>query len=147
MSASDVQKLREATGAGIMDCKKALEEAGGDFNKALQIIAEKGILKAEKKGERATGAGLLHSYIHSGRIGVLLDIRCETDFVARTDNFQNLAHELAMHIAAMAPESVEVLMSQEYVRDSKIKIDELIKKTIAVLGENIRVERFCRYEI
>ncbi len=147
MNANEVQKLREQSGAGIMDCKRALEEAGGDFDKALKIIEKSGISKAEKKSSRATSAGLLHSYIHSGRIGVLLDIRCETDFVAKTDNFQTLAHELAMHIAAMAPESVDALLNQEYVRNSSQKIDELVKKSITQLGENIKVERFCRYEL
>lgn len=142
-----VQKLREMTGAGVMECKRALEESGGDFDKAKAIIHEHGLTKAEKKGERLTGAGLLHSYIHNGRVGVLLEIRCETDFVARNDSFKELAHNLAMHIAAMNPLNVEELFSQKYIKDDTLNIENLIKATIAKIGENIRIERFCRYEI
>lgn len=130
-----------------MDCKRALEEASGDFNRALKIIEEKGILKSEKKSDRATNAGLIEPYIHGERIGVLLDIRCETDFVARTEDFKKLSHEIAMHIAAMSPESVDVLLKQDYIRDPGATIDELIRKAIAKLGENIKIERFCRYEL
>lgn len=142
-----VQKLRELTSAGVMDCKKALEEAGGDFDKAKAIIHERGLVKAERKGERATGSGLLHSYIHNERVGVLLELRCETDFVARNDSFKELAHNLAMHIAAMNPYDTEKLMAQNYIKDDSINIEELIKLTIAKIGENIKVEKFCRYEI
>ena len=142
-----VQKLRELTSAGVMECKKALEEAGGDFEKAKIIIHERGLVKAERKGNRSTGAGLLHSYIHNERVGVLLELRCETDFVARNDAFKELAHNLAMHIAAMNPFSAEELLSQNYIKDDSINIEELIKLTIAKVGENIKVEKFCRYEI
>lgn len=142
-----VQKLRELTSAGVMDCKKALEEAGGDFDKAKAIIHERGLVKAERKGERATGSGLLHSYIHNERVGVLLELRCETDFVARNESFKELAHNLAMHIAAMNPYDAEKLMAQNYIKDDSINIGELIKLTIAKTGENIKVEKFCRYEI
>lgn len=142
-----VQKLRELTSAGVMDCKKALEKAGGDFDKAKAIIYERGLVKAERKGERATGSGLLHSYIHNERVGVLLELRCETDFVARNESFKELAHNLAMHIAAMNPYDIEKLMAQNYIKDDSINIGELIKLTIAKTGENIKVEKFCRYEI
>ncbi|MEK7635487.1 MAG: translation elongation factor Ts [Patescibacteria group bacterium] len=142
-----IKKLRELTSAGVMECKKALEEAGGDFDKAKAIIHERGLVKAEKKGERVTGSGLLHSYIHNERVGVLLELRCETDFVARNDSFRELAHNLAMHIAAMNPSSAEELMIQNYIKDDSINIEELIKSTIAKIGENIKVEKFCRYEI
>ena len=142
-----IRKLRELTSAGVMECKKALEEAGGDFDKAKAIIHERGLVKAEKKGERVTGAGLLHSYIHNERVGVLLELRCETDFVARNDSFKELAHNLAMHIAAMNPSSAEELMVQNYVKDESVDIEGLIKSTIAKVGENIKVEKFCRYEI
>ena len=142
-----IQKLREITDAGVMDCKRALEEAGGDFDKAIAVIHEKGITKAEKKGERTTGAGILQSYIHNERVGVLLELRCETDFVARNEIFKELARNLAMHIAAMNPESVESLMSQNYVKDEALTVEALIKSVIAKTGENIRAEKFCRYEI
>ncbi len=143
----DVKKLREATGAGVMDCQRALAEAGGDFDKAIAIIHEKGEVIFQKRKERSTGAGVLKSYIHNGRVGVLLDIRCETDFVGRSDDFQNLANEVAMQITAMSPENVEELLKQPYVKDESITVDELIKRVIAKTGENMKVERFCRYEI
>ena len=142
-----VQKLRELTSAGVMECKKALEEAGGDFEKAKIIIHKRGLAKAERKGDRSTGAGLLHSYIHNERVGVLLELRCETDFVARNESFKELAHNLAMHIAAMNPFNLEELMTQIYIKDDSINIEEFIKSTIAKIGENIKIEKFCRYEI
>lgn len=142
-----IQKLREATGAGIMACKKALEEAGSDLEKAKKILEAKGIDSAAKKSERKTGAGLLETYIHQNRIGVLLEVRCETDFVARGEQFKTLAHELAMQIAAMNPESPEELLKQEYIKDPSLKIEDLVKKEIARFGENIKVERFCRHEL
>ncbi|MEK7641022.1 MAG: translation elongation factor Ts [Patescibacteria group bacterium] len=146
-SAGDVQKLRESTGAGIMDCKKALDDAGGDFDKAVILLNERGVAKAMKKADRVTGAGLLESYLHNGRVGVLLDIRCETDFVVRSEPFRELAHNLVMHIAAMNPENVEALLQQPYVKDPALTIDVLIKGVIAKLGENIQVAKFCRYEL
>lgn len=142
-----IQKLRGETGAGVMDCKHALEEADGNFEKAKAIIREKGFAKAAKKSERETGAGHLESYIHAGRVGVLLELRCETDFVARNEKFRKLAHELAMHIAAMNPENVEELLGQPFVKDEKETVENLVKQTIAELGENIEITRFTRYEI
>lgn len=147
MSSADIQKLREITGAGMMDCKRAFDDAGGDLQKAQSLIMERGLVKAEKKADRATGAGILESYIHANRVGVLLDLRCETDFVVRSEPFKNLAHELAMHIAAMNPADANELLSQPYVKDPSLTIDQLIKNTIAIIGENMKVERFCRYEL
>lgn len=144
---TDVQKLREETGAGVMDCKKALVEAGGDFEKAKKIIAEKGIAKAASKSERATGAGLLETYIHSGRVGVLLELRVETDFVAHSEPVKQFAKDLAMHIAAMSPETVEDLLKQEFVKDPSMTIEALLTATIAKVGENMKVARFARYQI
>lgn len=143
----DVQKLREITGAGVMDCKRALDEAKGDFDAAKGIIYEKGLVKAEKKGDRETGAGLLETYIHNNRVGVLLELRCETDFVARNELFKELAHNLAMHIAAVNPSTVEELLAQNYVKDDSKTIESLIKELIGKIGENMKVEKFCRYEI
>ncbi len=147
MANGDVVKLREITGAGIMDCKRAMEEAGGDLEKAKALIMERGLVKAEKKAERATGAGILESYIHNSRVGVLLDLRCETDFVVRSDPFRALAKELVMQIAAMNPENVEALLNQEFVKDPSMKVEQLVKNTVAKVGENIKVEKFCRYEL
>ena len=143
----DIQKLRDETGAGVMECKNALEEAGGDSNKAKVIINERGLLKAEKKSERKTGAGVLESYIDNERVGVLLELRTETDFVARSKDFRELAHELAMQIAAMAPKDIDELIKQPYIKDESISVDSFIKGYIAKFGENIQVEKFCRYEL
>lgn len=143
----DIKKLREETGAGVMDCKRALEEANGDFELAKKIIFEKGFQKAETKSERKTGSGLLQTYIHNNRIGVLLELRCETDFVARSDKFNQLANELVMQIAAMNPADVNDLLDQPYIKDEKITVSELIKQYIAIIGENIKVERFCRFSL
>lgn len=142
-----IQKLREMTGAGVMECKKAMEKAGGDFDKAVSIIHEQGMVKAEGKKERMTGAGLLESYIHNERVGVLLELRCETDFVTRSKEFRELAHDLVMQIAAMNPSSVDDLLKQIYIKDETLVINDLIKRMVAKFGENIQVERFCRYEI
>ena len=142
-----IQKLRMETGAGVMDCKKALEEAGGDFEKAKAVLKEKGLAKAAKKGDRETGAGYLESYIHANRVGVLLELRCETDFVAKNEKFKELAHELAMQIAAMNPENEKELLKQPYIKDEEEIVENLIKNTVAELGENIEIARFTRYEI
>lgn len=143
----DIKKIREQTGAGVMEVKKALEEAKGDLDRAVDIIEERGLVKAEKKADRATSAGLVISYLHNDRIGVLLEIHCETDFVARLEDFRNLAHNIAMQIAAMEPESVEDLLKQDYIRDPEITIADLIKGVIAKTGENIQVTKFCRYAL
>ncbi len=147
MTADKIKDLRDKTGAGVMDIKRALEEAEGDLDKAIKIIGERGLTKADKKAERTTGAGLIFSYIHNDRIGVLLDIRCETDFVARTEDFRGLAHNVAMHIAAMAPENVTALLAEPFVKDQSVTVENLVKGLIAKLGENIRVEKFCRYAL
>ena len=146
-TAQDIRKLRELTSAGFADCKSALEEAKGDLKKAEEILKEKGIAKAAKKGDRETGSGLVESYVHGGRIGVLVELLCETDFVARTDEFKTLAHEVAMQIAAMNPENTEELLKQEYIRDGSKTIEDLVKENIAKLGENIQIGKFSRLEI
>lgn len=144
---NNIQKLRDLTGAGVMECKKALGKAKGDIEQAVRIIHERGLLKAEKKQARSTGAGLLESYIHNERIGVLLELRCETDFAAKSKDFRELAHNLAMQIAAMNPQSVDDLLKQMYIKDESLSAESLIKQVIAKVGENIKVERFCRYEL
>lgn len=119
ISLDDVKKLKELTGVGLTDAKAALTEAEGDFDKALEAMRKKGLTKAEKKGEREAREGLVDSYVHSGRIGVLVEVNCETDFVARTDDFKNLVHDVAMHIAASAPEFVSVDDVSAEARDAK----------------------------
>ena len=143
----DVQKLRERTGAGVMECKRALERAHGDLDQAVQFIHEAGVVLAATKGSRETGAGALAAYVHNERVGVLLELRCETDFVARSEPFRKLAHEITMQIAAMNPADVKEFLAQNYVKDESLTIEALLKTTIAKIGENIRIEKFCRYEI
>ena len=144
---NNIQKLRDITGAGVMECKKAMEEAMGDIEQAVRIIHERGLLKAEKKQARSTGAGLLESYVHNERIGVLLELRCETDFAAKSKDFRDLAHNLAMQIAAMNPQDIDDLLKQMYIKDESLSIESLVKQVITKVGENIKIERFCRYEL
>ena len=136
------------TGASIDAIHKALEEAGGRIEQALELLKARGILVAAKKADRQTGNGMIFYYIHAnGKVGTLVKLLCETDFVARTEQFKEIGHELAMHIAAMNPINVEELLAQQYIRDPSQTIDELIKSGIATLGENIQVNEFCRFEI
>lgn len=163
-TAEEVKRLREQTNAGVMDCKNALDEAGGNFDRAVEILRERGAARAEKRSERETSQGIVESYIHAGgRIGVLVEINCETDFVARTDAFKKLAHDIAMQIAGIpttlavteeelpdgAEGSVEetVLMKQPFIRDGSRTIESLVKDAISQTGENIRVRRFARFEL
>jgi elongation factor Ts len=148
VSTADVRRLREETGAGIMDCKRALEQAQGDFEKAKEVLRHQGLATAAKKAERATAQGLIEAYIHGGgRIGVLIEVNCETDFVARTEQFRNLARELAMQVAAMVPQTVEELLDQPYIRNPSQTVRDLVTQTIAATGENIRVRRFARFQL
>ena len=191
ISATQVKELREKTGAGMMDCKKALSETGGDFDKAIEYLRKKGIASAAKKAGRATKEGAVYSYIHGeGKVGVLVEINCETDFVARTEQFRGFVKDVSMHIAAanplyVRPEEVPAdvvakekeiavaqmqasgkpaavlekiaegkikkfyedscLLNQAFVKDPNKTIEQLLKETIAALGENITIRRFTRY--
>jgi len=145
--AQDVKKLREQTGAGIMDAKKALEESGGDFDKAAEIIKQKGLAKADSKSDREIKAGLVTSYVHNDRIGAVLRLGCETDFVAKSEPFIELADNIIRQIVAMNPQDVDELMAQPFFKDDKTSMEDLIKSTIAQTGENIRVDEFYRLEI
>ena len=144
ISIDDIKKLREETGAGIADCRAALEESKGDMDKAKEILKQKGLDKAGSKSDREAGEGIVEAYSHNGKIGVLVELRCETDFVAKTEDFKTLAHELALQIASMNPENSEALLKQDYIRDPGMKIEDLVKLSIAKLGENIRVASFSR---
>ncbi|MCR4327965.1 MAG: translation elongation factor Ts [Patescibacteria group bacterium] len=148
MSSVDaVQKLREATGAGVMECHRAIKDANGDFDKAVAIIGERGLSKVEKRSGRETGAGLVHSYVHNERIGVLLDIRAETDFVVRSEPFRALAHDLAMQLAAVGAKDVDEFLGQPYIKDEKKTIKEVIGEVIAKVGENVQIKQFYRIEV
>jgi elongation factor Ts len=163
VTTDDIKRLREETGAGVMDSKRALEEAAGDFDRARELIREHGIAAAAKRVGRDTSEGLVESYIHgAGRIGALVEVRCETDFVARTDTFKELARDIAMHIAAMNPLGLVVedvpadasgkpedqaLLTQAFIKDSSQTIGALVQVAIGQTGENIRIARFARFEL
>ena len=119
ISIEEIKRLKDLTGVGLTDAKAALTEADGDFDKALEAMRKKGLTKAEKKGEREARQGLVDTYVHSGRIGVVVEVNCETDFVARTEDFQNFVHDVAMHVAAAAPEFVSVDQVPESEREAK----------------------------
>ena len=144
----DVQRLRSESGAGVMDCKRALEETGGDYAKALALIKERGIQSVAKNSEREAKEGLVASYIHSnGRIGALVELASETDFVSRGDDFQKLAQEIAMQVAAMNPASVEELLEQSYIRDGSTTIKDLVTAVAASTQENVHVRRIQRFAL
>jgi len=148
VSANNVKKLRDKTGASMMECKKALVEARGNEEKALKILQEKGRVTAMKKSERKAEEGIIEAYIHSNKkVGVLLKLNCETDFVARNSEFRELAHELAMHIAGMDSKDGKSLLEEPYVKNPEITVKDLIDEKIAKLGENIKVAEFMRYEL
>src|SRR6266550_2164251 len=152
-----IKELREKTGAGIMECKRAVEDAVGDLVKAEQLIKERGLAMAEKKAGREAGQGLIESYVHAGRIGAMIELNCETDFVARTDDFKILAREIAMQVAATNPSRISSqesstdgdvpLLDQPYIRDPNKTVQDLVTEAIAKLRENIVVRRFARFEL
>ncbi|MCH7699409.1 MAG: translation elongation factor Ts [Chloroflexi bacterium] len=163
VTAEQVKELRERTHAGVMECKNALEEAGGDIAKAAEILKERGLALAEKRSDRETSQGLVECYVHAGgRIGSMVEVNCETDFVALTDEFKMLAHDLAMQVAATGPIAITaeelpddteeapeeaVLLLQPFIKDASRTVDEVVKEVIAKTGENIRVTRISRFEL
>ena len=164
ITTEQIKALREETGAGVMDAKRALEAANGDAAKAKAILREQGMAAAAKRSERETSNGVVESYIHGGgRVGVLVEVNCETDFVANTEDFRGLAKNIAMQIAAMSPALVSkddperekhegsdeevCLLSQPFIRDSSRTIEQLVQDAVAKTGENIRVRRFTRFEL
>ena len=163
ISTEDIKELRARTSAGISDCKDALIKTQGDIDAAVEELKQLGRIIAEKKGGRAAREGVIESYIHhSKHVGVLLELNCETDFVARTDDFKQIAHDLAMQVAAMSPKFISVddipedeildpkqvcLMEQPFIKEPDKTVNELIIETIAKVGENIRIGRFSRFEL
>ncbi len=157
-----IKQLRELTGAGVMDCKRALEEAGGDLAQAQKIIERQGIARAEKRAGREARQGVIEAYVHQGRIGAMVEVNCETDFVARTDDFRQLARHLAQQIASMSPKYLSrddipadsdedpaqvALLEQPFIRDPSKTIGQLVTEVSARTGEKVAVRRFVRYEL
>lgn len=145
---ADIKKLRAETGAGVMDCKQALKVADGDFKQAEEILQEKSLIKAEKKSDRETNEGYIASYVHNDfKTASLVEILCETDFVARNEELQTVANNIAMQVVAMQPEDVAALLKQDYLRDPSVTVEEKLKQTSGTLGENLVLNRFVRYEV
>ena len=159
ISADAVKTLREKTGAGVMDCKRALVDAGGDMEKASGLLRERGLASVAKRAGREASQGLIEAYVHhNGRIGVIVELNCETDFVANTPEFRQLAHDIAQQVAFTNPKRVEEadgaeqgedipLLKQEFIRDQSHTIADLVRETAAKTGENVVVRRFVRYEL
>ena len=163
ISAAAVKELRERTGVGVMDCRRALEAAGGDLDKATEMLRQRGLAIAEKKANRVASQGVVDAYIHAGgRIGVLVELNCETDFVARNEEFRALAHDIAMQVAAtnpryLSPDEVPAddkdkteelaLLAQPFIKNPGVTIQNLLTDTVAKFGENIRIRRFTRYAV
>ena len=143
-----IKELREKTGAGVMDAKKAIEESQGDVAKAIEIIKAKGLAKAESKSDREVRSGKVYCYTHAGgSAAAMVEIACETDFVAKTPEFEALCKEIAMQVVSMNPENVDELMKQDYIRDGSQTIEQLVKTLVGKTGENIRVTRFARFKL
>ena len=158
-----VRTLRDQTGAGIMDCKEALETSGGDMEKAVQTLREKGVASATKRVGKDTNEGIVETYVHTGgRVGAMVELGCETDFVARTEEFQKLAHDICMQIAAMGPVYIDAdeieegddrppaqiaLMLQPFIKNGSSSVGEMVKELAGKVGENIRVIRFSRLAV
>jgi len=148
ISAEAVKNLREKTGLSMIECKKALEETGGDEQKALEVLSRRGAEIADKKSERQIKAGLIDAYIHSNqKIGVLLELGCETDFVARNENFKALSHDICLQISATSPATVEELLVQPFIKNPEQTIQDLINETVGKLGENIKIGKFVRFDL
>ncbi len=148
MSIDTIKELRESTGLSFSEISKALHEAGGDRAKAVELLKLRGATIAAKKSSRSTGEGIIEAYIHANKkVGVMVELACETDFVARNPMFIELAHECALHIAAMDPADIEELLAQPYIKDQAITINQLISDAIAKLGENIKIAQFIRFAL
>ena len=162
VTTDQIKQLRELTGAGVMDCKRALEEANGDVDEAKKVLQRMGIERVDKRAGREASQGVVEAYVHQGRVGALVELNCETDFVARTDDFRNLAREIAMQIASMNPRYVSkdevpadadgdakelALLEQAYIRDASRTIGQLVTEVSAKTGEKVAVRRFARFEL
>ena len=147
-TADDIKRLREETSCGVIDCKKALDEAQGDLNKAKEILRKRGLELAAKKSDRVTKEGRVEGYIHHGsKIGVIVEVNCETDFVARNEDFCAFTKDLAMHIAASNPANVQELLTQPFIKDAGKSIQDYLNEQVAKIRENIVISRFVRFKV
>lgn len=143
-----IKQLREQTGAGVMDAKKALEESNGDMAKAVEWVRQRGLAKAEKKSDREAKEGVIATYVHqTNKLAAMVEFNCETDFVARNEEFIRLGQEIAMQVASMAPEDVADLLQQDYIREPGKTIEELVKELSGKIGEKMEIKRFERYSL
>ncbi|KKU43157.1 MAG: Elongation factor Ts [Berkelbacteria bacterium GW2011_GWA2_46_7] len=142
-----IKKLRAQTGLGMHDIKKALDEANDNEANALTLLKEWGLSTVAKKSDRTTSQGLIESYVHGGRLGAIVEVNCETDFVARNDEFKTFVKNIAMQVASMNPENVDELLKQDYFRDPSKTVQDLLHETITKIGENIRISRISRFEL
>jgi elongation factor Ts len=148
ITADQIRKLRDATGAPVMRVKKVLEKFDGNEKKATEVLMKEGFEKASKRKERETSQGLIETYVHhSGKVASVVELFCETDFVARNELFKNLAHELALQVASMDAKDAKDLKKQDFIRDPKKKVGDLVKEVIAKTGENIRIGRIFKIEL
>lgn len=147
ISTSDIQKLRTETGFGIIECKKALENAKGKFSEAKKILLKTGAMKAQKRADKSANQGIIEAYVHDNKIGVILELNCETDFVSSNPEFREFAHDLAMQIASMKPKDTKELLKQGFIKDMDYTISDLLNEKIGKIGENIKIKRFARYEL
>ena len=142
-----IKKLRAQTGLGMHDIKKALDEANDNEANALALLKEWGLSTVAKKSDRTTSQGLIDSYVHGGRLGAIVEVNCETDFVARNDEFKAFVKDIAMQVASMNPENVDELLKQDYFRDPSKTVQDILHETITKIGENIKISKFCRFEL
>ena len=148
MNINDIKILREETGAGLLEAKQTLEKYNGDVARAREELMQKGLAKADKKADRVTKDGLVHAYIHgTGKVGSIVVVACETDFVAKTEAFKKLCHELALQVCTEDYSDNEALLSSEYIKDPSKKVSDLLKETIAKVGEKIEVKKFAKFSV
>ena len=147
MKLEDIRRLNEATGVGLAAAKQALESAGGNFDQAYQAMLEKGLAKADRRSDRPLGAGIIQSYVHDGRIGVLIEVGCETDFVAKNELFLGFTKNLALQLAACPADNAADFLDQEYLKDSQLTVDDYRQRVMAQLGENLVIGQLARLEL
>ena len=148
ITAQQIKELRDKTGVSVSACKRALEEAGGDMEKALAVLQRESAKSAEKKADRALGSGVIEAYVHNNKkVGVILELKSESDFVSGNEEFRTLAKDAAMHIAASSPSNLDELMGQPYIKNPTVTVKELLNQAVQKFGEKIEISRFAKYNL